>query len=375
MLLVALRVIFDWRGRRAPPSPRRILIAHHLLFGDTLMLTPLLAKLRERYPRAEVVITTPKAFVRLYQHCPYGVRALAYDPRDIRTLFALWRVRGFDLALLPADNRYSWLARALGARWIVAFAGDRPAYKNWLVDDLIPYSTTPTAWGDTTTELIPGAPPSQYRPDAWRAPDCAPFSLPDRPYCVLHLGASSPLKHWSSENWRRLADWLRDEGCSIVWSAGPGETELVSAVDPEGSDLSLAGCLDLTQLWHLLASARLLVVPDTGIAHLGRVVNVPTVTLFGPGSASLCGAGDFWRESPYRAVTIDPFPCRDQRIQYLRTVDWIRRCERFPGPPPARCPEAKCMQAIDLEQVIEAVVSLWERPGRARDEALRDRLH
>ena len=32
-------------GRRtAPVNPRRILIAHHLLLGDTLMLTPLLAK-------------------------------------------------------------------------------------------------------------------------------------------------------------------------------------------------------------------------------------------------------------------------------------------------------------------------------------------
>ena len=33
-------------GRRTKnPDPRRILVAHHLLLGDTLMLTPLLAKL------------------------------------------------------------------------------------------------------------------------------------------------------------------------------------------------------------------------------------------------------------------------------------------------------------------------------------------
>jgi len=28
-------------------------------------------------------------------------------------------------------------------------------------------------------------------------------------------------------------------------------------------------------------------------------------TRFGPASAVLFGAGDFWRESPFRAVTID----------------------------------------------------------------------
>ena len=37
--------------RRAPAGPRRILVLHHLLLGDTLMLTALLAKLREQYPR------------------------------------------------------------------------------------------------------------------------------------------------------------------------------------------------------------------------------------------------------------------------------------------------------------------------------------
>ena len=39
-------------SRRVEPiEPRRILIAHHLLLGDTLMLTPLLAKLRASHPR------------------------------------------------------------------------------------------------------------------------------------------------------------------------------------------------------------------------------------------------------------------------------------------------------------------------------------
>lgn len=32
--------------RRRPASVQRILIAHHLLLGDTLLLTPLVAKLR-----------------------------------------------------------------------------------------------------------------------------------------------------------------------------------------------------------------------------------------------------------------------------------------------------------------------------------------
>ena len=37
-------------ARRRPAAPRRILVLHHLLLGDTLMVTALLAKLRERHP-------------------------------------------------------------------------------------------------------------------------------------------------------------------------------------------------------------------------------------------------------------------------------------------------------------------------------------
>ena len=98
--------------------------------------------------------------------------------------------------------------------------------------------------------------------------------------------------------------------------------------------------------------------PDTGIAHLGRIVDVPTVALFGPGSAVLCGAGDFWRDARYRAVTVDPFPCRDQRVLFKRDIDWVRRCGRSV----AECPQHLCMPAIGVDAVQDAIVSLLESP-------------
>lgn len=344
--------------RRRPAQVRRILIAHHLLLGDTVMLTPLLAKLREQYPQAEVVMTVPKAFYPLYTAEPYGVCAMAYDPRDTKTLRALIKQRRFDLALLPADNRYSWLAFALDSRWIVAFEGDPGGYKNWLVDELRPYSMTPTAWGDTVAELVDGPPPQAYDPLIWPAPNCEPFERPSGNYCVLHLGSSNPLRRWAPEKWRGLAAWLEHQGLVVVWSAGHHEMDVVRDVDPQRRYRSYAGELDLAQLWQLLAGAALLVCPDTGVAHLGRAVNVPTVTLFGPGSVTLYGRGNFWRNSPYEAVTVDPFPCRDQQLQHRRTIDWVRRCDRFLGTGPDRCPEAKCMQAITLEAVKTAAEKL-----------------
>ena len=86
-------------------------------------------------------------------------------------------------------------------------------------------------------------------------------------------------------------------------------------------------------------------------------MNVPTVTLFGPGSALLCGAGDFWRASPYRAVTIPDFPCRDQRELFKREIAWVQHCRA------ARTSVAapRCMQAIEVAPVTAAIEELLGR--------------
>jgi ADP-heptose:LPS heptosyltransferase len=349
----------QWGLRRRPPAdPRRILVLHHLLLGDTLMLTALLAKLRSRYPQAEIAMTVSPAYAALYEGRPYGVVAHPFDPRDYATFRALRALPTFDLAILPADNRWSWLARALRIRWIVGIAGDRPAHKNWPVDELVPYSRVPTAFCETAAELVEGASAAPYRTEAWPAPTYG--ELPPLPasYAVLHVGASSVLKLWPAERWRALADALEAKGLAVVWSAGPGEASILEAIDPGTARTAIAGTLPLAGMWRLVAGARLLVCPDTGIAHLGRVVGVPTVTLFGPGSQLVCGPGAFFANMPGRAVTVDPFPCRDQAIQFFREVPWVRRCERLHGEGPLRCARARCMEAIDTAAVIAAVDEL-----------------
>jgi ADP-heptose:LPS heptosyltransferase len=341
-------------GPRAGAGEGRILVAHNLLLGDTLMLTPLLAKLRREHAASEIVLLAGPSYVPLYSGRPYGVRAVAFKPRDANTTRALWSEAGFDLAVVVGDNRYSWLAAGLGARRIVAHAGDRPWTKDWFVDERRAYGSEPAAWGDLVAELVEGEAPAPYRRGDWKAPAAAPFERPAGPYAVLHVGASTPLKRWPAARWSAVAAGIERLGLQVAWSAGAGEEYLVAACDPEGRHRSYAGRLGLAQLWHLLAGASLLVAPDTGIAHLGRVCWTPTVTLFGPGSAVICGPGSFWRDVPGRAVTVAPFPCRDQRVLFRREIPWVQRCGRST----AECLRPRCMEAIDETAVLEAAENL-----------------
>jgi ADP-heptose:LPS heptosyltransferase len=348
------------RGERG--EVRRVLIAHNLLLGDTLMLTPLLAKLRAVHPAAEVTLLASPAAAPLYEHRPFGARALAFRPADSSTTRALVRSGPFDVALVAGDNRYSWLAAAMGSRHVVAHAGDHPATKDWFVDEKRTYSSQPSAWGDMMAELVDGPPPRPFAPGDWKTPTARPFEAPQGPYAVLHVGGSTPLKHWLPARWNALAAALNAHGVAVAWSAGPGEEALVAAADPQRRHASYAGRLDLPQMWHLVEGAQVLVSPDTGVAHLGRLAWTPTVTLFGPGSATLAGPGSFWRDTPWRAVGRDPFPCRDQRLLFRRDIDWVRRCGRTLE----ECAEPRCMHSIEVDEVLAAVAGV-SQPNRVFD--------
>jgi len=355
----AVRRALAGRARRggsaaAPLAPKRILVAHNLLLGDAIMLSPLLAKLRANHPAAEVTLLVQPAFVPLYAARPWGVRALPFSPARSQTTRALLEEPGFDLAVVAGDNRYGWIARALRARHVVAHAGAESWSRDWCIDEHRAYRAHSAAWGDMVADLVDGVAPEPYARGDWPAPPAKAYDRPRGRYAVLHVGASTPLKFWEPARWRELAATLADGGLEIAWSAGPGEEALVREIDPQARHRNFAGALDLAQLWHLLAGASLAVAPDTGVAHIARITWTPCVTLFGPGSATRAGAGDFWRHVPWRAVGESEFPCRDQTRVFGRDLAWVRRCGRGLD----QCAAPRCMQAIGVDDVLRAAATV-----------------
>ena len=357
-----LRTRIAWhaltRGRRRPPAEdvRRILVAHNLLLGDTLMLTPLLARLRHRYPDARLVMTCPPAFLSLYEGQPYGLTTVPFEPRDRHSLTRLRALGPFDLAIVPAESRHGWLARAAGAQWVRGYAGGARYYRASL-DEALPAPDRLTTLPDMMAALAGDAPAEgeRFDPKDWPAPRSGRFTPPDIPYAVLHLGAGSPLKYWPAANWREIAATLARQGLHVILSAGLGQEALALAVDPEGRFQNLAGRLDLRDMWHLLTAARLLVSVDTGIAHLARVTRTSSVVLFGPGQAALYGPIEFYAATPYQAVTRADIPCRDETVLFERSRPWIQTCVRSPED----CAfAARCSTGISQENVLDAIAAV-----------------
>ena len=335
-------------ARARPEEPRRILVLHELLLGDTLMLAPLLARLRARYRDATIYVTARPAILPLFSGRPYGAIPIPFDERAPGALAGLEIARDCDLAIVPGENRYTVTARAVGARWIVALARGRPGWKNWGADELVEFPGQAANLGDIFASLaapgVAGAP--RYRPGDWPAPAHEPFPSPQAPYALLHVGASTPLKYWPSERWAALARHLSAR-YTPVWSCGPKEADLI----PQGAHPAYPGNLDLAQVWHLVANARVLVTLDTGVAHIAKLTGTRTACLFGPSSARLTGRGEFWKDAPFTEVTVADFPCRDQPVLFGREIAWVRTCRRTL----AQCERPRCMEALQVEDVVRAL--------------------
>jgi ADP-heptose:LPS heptosyltransferase len=364
-----LRIVWRalWRSvrpRRKPGKERisRVLVAHNMLLGDTILLAALMKKIRREYPQAACFVLCRPGFIALLDSQPYGFQALPFDLRDAASIDGIFQQGPFDLAIVPDDNRYAWLARAAGARWIVGFAGDTPQWKNWMVDEAHSYPVVAQTWSDLMGGLIAGPPPEPFEQGEWALPEATlPGDLPVR-YAVLHLGAGSPLRYWPPERWRELAQALSGAQLEPIFTTSMQERAQLDQIDPEHRYRRFPGDLTLNQMGQLLKRASLLVCADTGIAHLARLAAVPTVVLYGPGTPLLHGNGDFWQKHPERNVWQAPFPCRDQHDLFRRQVSWVVRCKRSFGNGPDQCPEPACMQALTVAVVVRQALNVTYLP-------------
>ena len=85
ILLAVLQSLFFWKIKKR--DPKKILIAHDLLLGDTLLLAPLMKRIQEKYPNTQKYILAKPTFVPLYINTPYGFKVLSYNPKSFFDLF------------------------------------------------------------------------------------------------------------------------------------------------------------------------------------------------------------------------------------------------------------------------------------------------
>jgi len=357
LLLSTVRQLIH-RSTIYPKYPKKILIIHSLLLGDTLLLTQLLAKLRHQYPEAEIKLTVPGPLLPLYKNCPYHVTPIHFNPKRPDHLLMILKSGPYDLVIIPAENRFSLLARASGAAHIVAFSDDHPAWKNWMIDTPIKIPSHPTAIGDIFSTLIPGNPPEKFNTLDWTVPSSIDTMKLKDNAVIMHVTSSVMTKMWSHSSWLELAHKISSINLTPYWSIAPGEEHVIQLIDPTNIYPTIA--LPFSPMWHTLKQAVLLVSVDTSIVHLARLTGTPTVTLFGPTDPILFGSDTFLSDIPSEYISNEPVQCRDDNNLYRRPISWINICTRNID----KCPTPHCIQNISVSDVFSRLkVMIEEKTG------------
>lgn len=279
--------------------------------GDVLLLQPALERLAQQH-----------GHVSLYVR-PGFADLLALMPGDIRLDAGHWLPSCRDVYCLearPAAMLYA--ARALGAKKHLLLSRDiAPWWQRLIFDRYVVEAGSDCYRAELYQRLLCGT-DDDFRAVRLNRPpaDWLPAGLPAR-YAVIHPTAAWRSKTWPASHWIELLQNL-DSGREWVLTAGnaPWEIalaeEIVAGLAGRVKVLNLAGRTTLRGFLAVMAGASATLCVDGSASHISAAFGHPTLTLFGPTSAtrwhqpsplSHClKAGDFVaeRKPPVSAIPV-----------------------------------------------------------------------
>ncbi len=102
-------------------------------------------------------------------------------------------------------------------------------------------------------------------------------------FAIVNPGAGWGAKQWPAQRYGYVAKRLfEEEGLKSLINFGPGEQELVRAVEGASGGAAEGLACSLTQLIAMTRRAALFIGGDTGPMHLAAALGVPVVAVFGP---------------------------------------------------------------------------------------------
>jgi heptosyltransferase-1 len=101
-------------------------------------------------------------------------------------------------------------------------------------------------------------------------------------FVILNPGAGWGAKQWPPDRFGNVAAQLAQHGFKSLINFGPGEEDLVKAVERSSGGAAQALSCSVTELIAVTRRASLFIGGDTGPLHLAASLGVPVVGIYGP---------------------------------------------------------------------------------------------
>ena len=337
-----------------PASVKNILVVSSTAIGDTLLSTPAIRAVRERYPNAGIIAHFRSGNMELFSNNPYIDGIIPYYggyKKFIRTILDS-RSHHFDLALIFHGNepQATPMAYLSGARFIMKVpisreygfllsntsnGFDRP-HQHHAIDVRLKTASFAGCTGNNREMVLIADEADRSAAGSY----LSRLGVAGNAILIgLQVGAATLYKIWPGEKFIELGKRLAktDPNIRILLTGSPGEKKLCASVADAIGDraYSTAGEISLTTLRGLIEKMRLLVTNDTGAMHMAVALKTKTVSIFCPTSPA--GVGPIQDIHLHRIVHKDS-PCSPCITK--------------------KCRKPVCMDMIGVDEVYDAAMEL-----------------
>lgn len=310
--------------------------------GDIILTLPAVSYLRRENPEGRIAMVVRPGFAQFVRDMQVvdEVIALDYPKRSTLALsqlnsfvrqFVVLR-RRFDVAFEFRGDPRNAIIGAWSAPIVVGPGAPGTTFLlSAVYRDMKPRPMAERILGivslqQSSVPVVENYAAFRYRVDSHAVQRVAALLESRQNFVLIHPGASRPSNRWDPSKWRELIVKLLASGEEVVITgAGAEDLRFVSAI--VGGLESRAGLLNLvnrttcTDLTAIVERAKLVISPDTGIAHIAFARQVPSVTLFGSDSEVLWG-----HETSVNRPLLVRLPCRPCMAYHCPRSDHPMEC-------------------------------------------------
>lgn len=279
---------FVWKrrgGREFPDRPRSVVFLASERYGDVILLTPVIRRLKEFFPDIEIhVVAFKRHITEFLRHDP-NITGVHFAKGEYPVYLRDVLLRRFDVLFNPKDApSFNFLLHSaiIRARFKVAHA--HPNHLG-LFDRLIRMEYFSPVVERNCALLGALAPPRG---------ECRPY-LPPMPVSEemagylsgmtageavgINISASMAERFWQQEKWEELLQAFPFERFVVL--ADPKDREKKMALERRHPNVQPSpGTLNLYEAGELIRNLKLLVSLDTSLVHVAGCYDVPVVALF-----------------------------------------------------------------------------------------------
>lgn len=282
-------------------SIKKILLIHTLSIGDTVVATPLIRAIKEKFPKSRLTVLISPVAEDILKFNSYVDEIILYSisNRMHDGFFPLAKKlfnEKFDL-VFDSQIRFMRLSRTIlsllsRARYRVGFKWDK--YRGCLNNIEVPLEIKhgvdqflDLAKGvgikskDTSIDMFLSSVDEKYI-DNFLSERRISF---DRPIIVIHPGNLWKGKCWKAGNFAKLIDYyMQKHNYQVVITGDKQDLSQIEDIVLEltfGQPYVAAGMLSIGQLSALIKRASLLVCIDTCVVHIAAGLNLKTIALYG----------------------------------------------------------------------------------------------